>query len=132
MLLIRGTNADGSLLAPRLTAEVAPAQDNDGWPRWQRGGQRQTLMGWGRLNWFGKDPNWKDQLDFRGNHDVERNYGEWNLLECRCDRGHIQVMLNGTLINEAFETWPQNGQILLQCEGSEIFFRRLELQGLSQ
>ena len=26
----------------------------------------------GRLNWFGRDPQWKDQLGFRGRRDVER------------------------------------------------------------
>lgn len=132
LLLIRGTDADGALLAPRLTAEVAAARDADGWFTWQRGGRRQTLERWGRLNWFGKDPQWKDALDFRGSRDVERPYGEWNRLECVCDGDRIRIVLNGVVVNEAFDVFPTGGPILLQCEGSEIFFRRLELHPLRQ
>lgn len=129
-LLIRGTNADGTLLAPRLTAEVGPGQDADGWFTWRKGGQRQTIERWGRLNWFAKSREWKDQLDFRGPRDVEKPYGEWNRIECLCNGDRITIRLNGTTLNEAFDVWPRQGKILLQCEGSEIFFRKLELRPL--
>jgi hypothetical protein len=127
LLLIRGTNADGSLLAPRITAEVSRERDADGWCTWQKGGTRQTLVRWGRLNWFGKDRNWRDQFDFRGVRDLESPSGEWTRLECICDGQRITVKVNGTVVNEAFDVFPSRGKILLQCEGSEIFFRRLEL-----
>jgi hypothetical protein len=129
-LLIGGTDAEGRWLAPRLTAEVAPQRDADGWFTWQKGGQRRTLERWGRVNWFGKDPRWQDQLDFRGARDVEAPPGQWNRLECVCAGDRIQVRLNGTVVNEAFGVWPTRGRILLQCEGSEIFFRRVELHPL--
>ncbi len=129
-LLIRGTNAQGQLLAPRLTAEVAPEPDADGWPFWQEDGAVRTLERWGRLNWFGKDRGWRDELNFRGARDVERPYGEWNRLECICDGRRIEIRLNGTKVNEARDVFPAHGKILLQCEGSEIFFRRLELHPL--
>jgi hypothetical protein len=32
------------------------------------------------------------------------------------------------LVNEAFDVQPRSGRILLQCEGSEIFFRKLDLE----
>lgn len=130
-LLIRGNAADGSLLAPRLTAEVAQLRDTDNWPFWQQGGERVTLERWGRLNWFGKDRQWQDRIDFRGAKDVEKLPGEWNLIECLCYANRIQIRLNGVLVNEAFEVWPTHGPILLQCEGSEIFVRRFELQFLN-
>lgn len=129
-LLIRGTDSDGKLLAPRLTAEAAPERDADGWFTWQKGGRHQTIERWGRLNWFGKDPQWKDVLDFRGPRDVEKPSGEWNRLDCFCDGDRIRVVLNGTVVNEAFDVFPTSGPILLQCEGSEIFFRRVELHPL--
>jgi hypothetical protein len=129
-LLIRGTDADGSLIAPRLTAEIAATRDADGWPFWQPGGRRETIVRWGRLNWRNKDPGWKDVLDFRGSRDVEKPYGRWNRLECICDGDRIRILLNGTLVNEAFDVWPRSGRILLQCEGSEIYFRKLELHPL--
>lgn len=130
LLLIRGNRADGSLIAPRLTAEVGDERDRDGWFTWRKGGRRQTLERWGRLNWFDKDPQWRDALDYRGPRDLEKRYGEWNRIECVSDRGRIRVILNGVAINEVSDAWPQSGKILLQCEGSEIFFRRLELRPL--
>ena len=130
LLLIHGTDTDGSPLAPRLTAEVASERDADGWFTWQRRGRPQTIERWGRLNWSQKSQRWKDELDFRGARDVEKAYGQWNRIECLCDGGRIVVRLNGRQINEAFDVWPRAGKILLQCEGSEIFFRRFELQPL--
>lgn len=127
-LLIRGNAADGSLLSPRLTAEVAEARDADNWPFWKKGGARVRLERWGRLNWFGKDRQWEDRVDFRGANDVEKPPGEWNLVECLCRSNHIQIRLNGVLVNEAFDVWPTCGPILLQCEGSEIYVRKFELQ----
>ncbi len=131
-LLIRGTNSDGSPLHPQISAEAARERDAEGWPTWERGGKSQTLARWGRLNWFGKDRRWEDALDFRGQRDLEKPYGDWNRLECRCDGGHIQIILNGTMVNEAFDASPRSGKILLQCEGSEIFFRRLDLLPLKK
>jgi len=55
-------------------------------------------------------------------------FGALILMECACDGDHIQVILNGTLVNEAFGASPRSGKILLQCEGSEIFFRGMELR----
>jgi hypothetical protein len=132
LLLIRGTNFDGSLIAPRVTAEVATQRDRDGWPFWQRAGKPEKIARWGRLNWFAKDPSWKDELDFRGPRDVEKPYGQWNRIECICDHDRIRVILNDTVVNEAFEVSPRSGKILLQCEGSEIFFRRFELHPLKK
>jgi hypothetical protein len=128
LLLIRGRAADGSLIAPRFTAEVAPTKDADDWFTWLRGGRRQTIERWGRLNWFGKSPEWRDEFGFRGRHDAEKAAGEWNTLECVCDGERIQIVLNGVLVNEAFDVSPRAGKILLQCEGSEIYFRNIALQ----
>jgi hypothetical protein len=129
-LLIRGQATDGSELAPRVTIETSGERDAEGWPFWKRGGQRLTVERWGRVNWFGKDRQWQDRLGFRGDHDVEKPAGEWNRIECRCDGDQIAVSLNGVLVNEAFNVWPTNGPILLQCEGSEIFIRKFELHPL--
>jgi len=42
------------------------------------------------------------------------------------------VTLNGTPVNEVAEAVPDQGPILLQCEGSEIFFRTFELHPLAK
>ncbi|MCI0535083.1 MAG: DUF1080 domain-containing protein, partial [Verrucomicrobiales bacterium] len=127
LLLIRGTDGEGSPLFPRIVAEVAEQRDGDGWFTWRKDGRRQLIERWGRLNWFRKDPNWRDVQDFRGSNDLERMHGEWNRIECLAEGEDIRVVLNGTTVNAASSVWPGQGKILLQCEGSEIFFRRLEL-----
>lgn len=132
LLLIRGNVAAGPLVAPSITAEVAGERDADNWFTWTKGGRRQTIERWGRLNWFDKDPQWKDRLDFRGPRDVEKPYGEWNRIECVCQGDRIRVMLNGVAVNEAFDVSPSSGKILLQCEGSEILFRKLDLLPLDR
>jgi hypothetical protein len=131
VLLIRGTEAGGKLIPPRITAFVSEEQDGEGW-RWCRSsGQSETIERWGRLNWINKAPDWKDELDFRGGWDVEKPYGEWNEVRCICDGNTIHIKLNGQLVNSVRDVWPESGKILLQCEGSEIFFRKFELRPLS-
>jgi hypothetical protein len=131
LLLIRGTDAGGKLIPPRITAFVSEERDSERW-RWCRSsGQSEMMERWGRLNWINKAPDWKDELDFRGRLDVENPYGEWNEVRCICDRNSIHIKLNGQLVNNAWDVWPESGKILLQCEGSEVFFRKFELRPLS-
>jgi hypothetical protein len=132
LMLINGKAADGSRVPLRLSSAAALKRDADGFPYWSRGGTPVTLEMGGRLNWFGKDPAWADVLDFRGGRDVEGRPDEWTRVECVCDGGRITVVVNGTVVNEAADVRPSGGQILLQCEGSEIFFRKLELHPLTK
>jgi hypothetical protein len=114
----------------RLSAPVAEKRDMDGWPFFEPDGARVTLAGTGRLNWLAKDRVWRDVLDFRGANDVESKPDEWTRVECIARGGRITVRVNDRLVNEAFDVFPTAGQILLQCEGSEIFFRKVELSPL--
>lgn len=126
LLLIAGKSADGATLPVRLSAEIAPHRDGDDWPYWQNGG-RSVMLRSGRLNWFGKAAGWKDVLDFRGSRDVESPSSEWTRVDCVCSGRNIQIIVNGTIVNQARDVIPAEGPILLQCEGSEIFFRKFEL-----
>ncbi len=131
-LLIRGDDVNKHLIAPRITGSVSETRDADGWPWWNAHGVFMTIETWGRLNWKDKDPDWKDETGYRGRRDVERPPGEWNRLEITCREGEIEVVLNDTLINHATDVYPGTGRILIQCEGSEIFFRRVELVSFDQ
>jgi 3-keto-disaccharide hydrolase len=91
------------------------------------GGQKRTFGG-GRINWWGRDPMWTDTLGFRGPKDVEKPLGEWNTLECVCDRDTLTNILNGQVVSRATELSPSKGKILFQSEGAEVFFRRIELR----
>ncbi|HUQ66538.1 MAG TPA: DUF1080 domain-containing protein [Flavitalea sp.] len=81
----------------------------------------------GRINWFARDPEWKDIKGFRGKNDIEKNTGEWNTLECIADKDKITTFLNGKLVNEATNVHPSKGRIQIQSEGAEIFFRKITL-----
>jgi len=84
----------------------------------------------GRINWYGRDPEWKDVKGFRGSQDMERPVGEWNTLECVANEGQISIFLNGTLVNKAIDVRPRKGRIQIQSEGAEVFVRRVELTPL--
>lgn len=84
----------------------------------------------GRINWFGRDPEWSDVLGFRGKNDVENLSGEWNTIECIAEGGILSIFLNGTLVNRATDVKPEKGRIQIQSEGAEIFFRRVDLTPL--
>jgi hypothetical protein len=90
------------------------------------GGQEVTINA-GRINWLIRDPEWKDSLGFRGQHDVEKPVGEWNQLEVVADNDNFTIYLNGKLVNKATRVKPQRGKIQIQSEGAEIFFRRVDL-----
>jgi 3-keto-disaccharide hydrolase len=126
-LLIRGRAGDGLLIAPRLSVLASATRDAEGWPYWWQAGRPLMLERWGRVNWRGKATNWIDYIDFRGPQDVESPVGEWTRVECICAGDSISVTVNGKTVNEIREVFPKAGRILLQCEGSEIFFRRVEL-----
>jgi hypothetical protein len=126
LLLIRGTAADGTLIAPRATVGAAAERDADGFPTWDSGGREVVLERWGRVNAATKSAAWQDRLDFRGPKDVERAPGLWNRSEIEAVGDRLRFFLNGRLVNEMRAVWPRRGRILLQCEGSEIYFRRVD------
>jgi hypothetical protein len=81
----------------------------------------------GRINWYGRDPEWKDVKGFRGAKDIEKPVGKWNRIECIVKDKDIFIYLNGTLVNQAIDVHPQKGHIQIQSEGAEILFKRIEL-----
>jgi hypothetical protein len=123
-ILVPGKRADGSDIRMSLTAEIA--KDRDGETVWNSGGQRVTLHG-GRINWFGRDPDWADVLGFRGKQDIDSAGQQWTRLDVTCDGSHVVYRVNGIQANEGFDAVPSSGKILIQSEGAEIYIRRFEL-----
>ena len=107
------------------TCTVAPEM-SAGCHVYQPDGQPATIHS-GRVNWYGRDPEWKDAKDFRGERDVEKPVGEWNLLECVADGETLTVMLNGVVVNKCLKVQPNKGRIQIQSEGAELFVRRVDL-----
>jgi len=116
-------------IPPSVMAEVA--LDRDGEPIWKKGGEKKLFKG-GRVNWYGRDPDWKDELGFRGKDDVQGDQQEWTTVECIADGDHLQYFVNGKLVNEAFEATPAFGKLCFQTEGAEVYFRKIELHPLKK
>lgn len=111
-----------------LSSPVA-SQKQGGAHLYQPGGDLVTINR-GRINWYGRDPQWKDVINFRGGQDVEHPLGEWNTLVCVAEQDSIKVYLNGNLVNEAFDVKPAKGRIQIQSEGAELFVRKVQLDRL--
>ncbi|MFN0165292.1 MAG: DUF1080 domain-containing protein [Bryobacteraceae bacterium] len=109
---------------PSLTAEVRT--DAKGETFWQKGGEVRTRNR-GRFNWYGRDPEWKDTLGFRGRVDVEKPAGKWNRQEVICKGDTITNVINGKVVNVGSQAKPSSGKIQIQSEGAEIWFRRIDL-----
>ncbi len=84
----------------------------------------------GRINWYGRSPEWKDVVNFRGKDDLEKPVGEWNVVEVIADGDKFTHVVNGRIAAQGKGAEPRKGKILFQSEGAEVFFRRIELQPL--
>ncbi len=85
----------------------------------------------GRVNWWGRDPDWRDVAWFRGPRDLERPVGEWNRIELVCNGDRVTCYLNGQVANSARVLGRSSGRVLLQSEGAEILFRTVEIHALA-
>jgi hypothetical protein len=111
-----------------ITSPVAPEKQGSSYI-YQPTGNMVTINS-GRINWFARDPGWKDIKGFRGANDREKPVGKWNKIECLVIDREIHIYLNGTLVNHAVDVEPQKGRIQIQSEGAEIFFKRIVLEKL--
>ncbi|MBN1985031.1 MAG: DUF1080 domain-containing protein [Prolixibacteraceae bacterium] len=111
-----------------VTATVAPEKQGNSFV-FQPNGRKETIAS-GRINWLSRDPEWKDELGFRGKKDAEKPLGKWNRLECIADGDQITVFLNGKLVNRATHVKPAKGKIQIQSESAELFVRKVELTPL--
>jgi hypothetical protein len=129
--LIEGGSGDFILVGgrnrPRMTCETRLGPDKQLY--YEKGGKAVTLDS-GRINWWGRDPSWKDVLGFRGARDVEKPPGEWNRMEVICDGDTITNILNGYVVNVGTGCSHTEGKIQFQSEGAEIFFRTIEVRPL--
>lgn len=108
-----------------ITCPVAPEKQNGSFV-FQPGGKLETIYG-ERVNWYGRDPEWKDVKGFRGANDIEKPVGKWNKVECVARGDEILIYLNNKLVNRAVDVQPQKGRIQIQSEGAEILFRKMVL-----
>jgi 3-keto-disaccharide hydrolase len=126
-ILVAGHDKDGNRIVPRLT--VPASKDRDGENIYDPSGKPTEFQG-GRINWFGRDPDWRDVLGFRGKQDVESPGQGWTRVEVICDGDRITNIVNGTVVNAGTNSSLTRGKIIFQSEGAEIYFRKIDLTPL--
>jgi len=62
--------------------------------------------------------------------DNEKPTGEWNKIEVIASKGKCTHIVNGVIVNEAENVSLRSGKILIQSEGAEIFYRRIDIKEL--
>lgn len=129
--IIEGGTGDIIIVSPNgglsLTADTRTGSDRQFY--WQQGGAP-TRRDRGRINWYARDPQWKDTLGFRGAVNIENPVGKWNRTEVLCDGDRMTNKLNGKVMAEAYALTRGAGKIQLQSEGAEILIRKVELRPL--
>jgi hypothetical protein len=127
ILPVAGYGEDGAQVRPSLTATVHKDRDNEN--VYDPKGQPAVFSS-GRINWWGRSEDWADRLGFRGAQDVESPGFEWTRLEAVVRGGSLTYFVNGKQVNAASDATFTDGRIMIQSEGAEIYFRRIELQPL--
>jgi hypothetical protein len=127
IILVAGVEDRGPKVTPHLVARAG--KDRDGEDVYDpRGAEREFASG--RINWYGRDVDWRDERGFRGREDVESPYGQWTHLEVVANGDRLSNIVNGKVVNEASRSSVTEGKIILQSEGAEIYFRRVDLEPL--
>jgi hypothetical protein len=62
--------------------------------------------------------------------DSEKPTGEWNRVEVIAIKGKCTHIVNGVIVNEATEVSLRTGRILIQSEGAETYYRKIEIKEL--
>jgi len=126
-ILVAGHDREGKQIVPKLT--VTASKDRDGEAIYDPKAPPKEFQG-GRINWWGRDPDWKDVLGFRGKQDVETPGTGWTRVEVICDGDKITNIVNGHVVNHGTNSSLRRGKIIFQSEGAELYFRKIELTPL--
>ncbi|OQP64436.1 hypothetical protein A3860_20930 [Niastella vici] len=62
--------------------------------------------------------------------DNEKPTGEWNRLEIIAQKGKCTHIMNGEVVNEGTDASLRTGRILIQSEGAEIYYRKVDISAL--
>lgn len=71
-----------------------------------------------------------DYFRVKKENDHEHPNGEWNTVEVISRDGKLTHLVNGQVVNRAEAPDISEGRILIQSEGAEIFYRKVEITKL--
>jgi len=114
-----------------ITANIKDEKSRHNCGIYDPNGKPSTIKG-GRIDWWGRDPNWEDKKGFRGAKDLDRPVGEWNTLEVVCDGTTITNIVNGVVANRAYDVKPAKGKIQIQSEYAGLEFRKITILPLEK
>lgn len=63
--------------------------------------------------------------------DNEKPTGDWNRIEVIAQQGKCTHIVNGEVVNEATDASLRSGRIIIQSEGAEIYYRKIDLKPLT-
>jgi hypothetical protein len=125
-IAVRGFEENGQTVTPKLTVRAKKIGREFFYDPAAEPTQVQ------RANWSGHAVDWKDELGFRGPNDVESPWGQWTRLEVVCEGDSVTLIVNGKTVNVATKSSLSKGKILLQSEGAEVFYRKVDLEPLTR
>jgi len=75
-ILVSGNDQNGKPIPLSLTCETD--RDPNGQVTWRPGNPRERIdrFNYHRVNWYGRDPTWKDEINFRGKIDPDSPVGQ--------------------------------------------------------
>jgi hypothetical protein len=126
-ILVAGHDKDRNRIVPKLT--VTAGKDRDGENIYDPKAPPKEFQG-SRINWWGRDPDWADVINFRGKQDVESPGQGWTRVEVICDGDSITNIVNGVVVNKGTKSSLTKGKIIFQSEGAELFFRNISITPL--
>jgi len=124
LIVIRGKDESGRVIPATVSSETETAADGN--TRWKQGG-RKTVYSGKQFWWSKHEPFFQERLDNRGKDDVASPRDQWTRVDCIAAGNHLAIKINGVQVNEFSDVMPAAGKILLQDEGSEIYYRNVEL-----
>ncbi len=62
--------------------------------------------------------------------DNEKPSGQWNKIEVIASKGKCTHIVNGEVVNEATDASLRSGRLLIQSEGAEIYYRKIDIKEL--
>jgi len=62
--------------------------------------------------------------------DNEKPTGEWNRIEIIANKGKCTHVVNGVVVTEAENVSLRSGRILIQSEGAETYYRKIDIKEL--
>jgi hypothetical protein len=127
LIIVAGFDDDGARVRPSVTAPVR--RNARGEDVFDLHGALRTISS-GRVNWSEKSEDWDDRVGFRGAADVETGQLGWTRAEIVARGADLTYYVNGRLVNAATDASIDEGPIMIQSEGAEIFVRRFDLHPL--